>query len=82
MDPAKVAQMVNVLNGLSARDALCLLVGCMLTVLDEAPSDEERQQSLHNCIDLLKGFQSVRRTKDSHDSHGQDFRSCRRVASH
>jgi hypothetical protein len=36
---------------LTARDALCLLVGCMLTVLDEAPSDEERQQSLDNCID-------------------------------
>jgi hypothetical protein len=56
MDPAKVAQMVEVLNGLSARDALCLLVDCMLAVLDEAPSDEERQQSLDNCIDLLKGF--------------------------
>jgi len=27
----------------------------MLTVLDEAPSDEERQQSLANCMDLLKG---------------------------
>jgi hypothetical protein len=27
----------------------------MLTVLDEATSDEERQQSLNNCIDLLKG---------------------------
>jgi hypothetical protein len=26
----------------------------MLTVLDEAPSDEERQQSLDDCIDLLK----------------------------
>jgi hypothetical protein len=38
------------LNGLTARDALRLLVGCMLTVLDEAPSDEERQQSLDNCI--------------------------------
>jgi hypothetical protein len=25
----------------------------MLTVLDEAPSDEERQQSLDNCIELL-----------------------------
>jgi hypothetical protein len=24
-------------------------------VLDEAPSDEERQQSLDRCIDLLKG---------------------------
>ena len=36
MDPAKVAQMVEVLNGLTAREALCLLVGCMLTVLDEA----------------------------------------------
>jgi hypothetical protein len=36
MDPAKVAQTVEVLNGLTARDALCLLVGCMLTVLDEA----------------------------------------------
>jgi len=46
--------MVEVLNGLTARDALCLLVGCMLTVLDEAPSDEERQQSLDGCIDLLK----------------------------
>ena len=56
MDPAKVAQMVEVLNGLSARDALCLLVGCLLTVLDEAPREEGRQQSLDNCIDLLKGF--------------------------
>jgi hypothetical protein len=56
MDPAEVAQkMVEVLNGLAARDALCLLVGCMLTVLDEAPSDEERQQSLDNCINPLKG---------------------------
>jgi hypothetical protein len=27
----------------------------MLIVLDEAPSDKERQQSLDNCIDLLKG---------------------------
>jgi hypothetical protein len=54
-DPTKVAQMVEVLNGLTARDALCLLVGCMLTVLDEGPSDEERQQSLGRCIDLLKG---------------------------
>jgi hypothetical protein len=53
--PAKVAQMVEVLNGPTARDALCLLVGCMLTVLDEAPSDEKRQQSLDGCIDLLKG---------------------------
>jgi hypothetical protein len=56
MDPAKVAQ-VEVLNGLTARDALCLLVGCMLTVLDEAPSDEERQKSLDACIELLKGVQ-------------------------
>ena len=54
MDLAKVAQMVNVLNRLTARDALCMLVGCTLAVLDEAPSDEERQQSLDNCIDLLK----------------------------
>jgi hypothetical protein len=30
------------LNGLAARNAFCLLVGCMLTVLDEAPSDGER----------------------------------------
>jgi hypothetical protein len=52
MDPAK---MVALLNGLAARYALCLLVGCMLTVLDEAPSDDERQQSLDNCIDLLRG---------------------------
>ena len=51
MDPAKVAQIVDVLNGLTARDALCLLVGCMLAVLDDAPSDEERQQSLDSCID-------------------------------
>jgi hypothetical protein len=56
MDPVKVAQMVELWNGLSARDALCLLVGCMLAVVDEAPSDEERQQSLDNCIDLLKGL--------------------------
>jgi hypothetical protein len=54
MDPAKIAQMVSVLNGLTARDALCLLVGCLLTVLDEAPSDEERQQSLDSCVDLLR----------------------------
>jgi hypothetical protein len=54
MDAAKVAQMVEVFYGLTARYALCLLVGCMRTVLDEAPSDEERQQSLDNCIDLLK----------------------------
>ena len=54
MDRAKVAQMVNVLNELTARDALCLSVGCMLTVLDEAPSDEERQQSLDGCIELLR----------------------------
>jgi hypothetical protein len=27
----------------------------MLIVLDEAPRDKERQQSLDNCIDLLKG---------------------------
>jgi len=38
MDPAKVAQMVEVLNGLTARDALCLFVGYMLTVLHEAPT--------------------------------------------
>ena len=56
MDPAKVAQMVKVLNGLTARDAICLLVGCMLTVLDEAPSDEERQQSLDNRVNLLKTY--------------------------
>jgi hypothetical protein len=43
-----------VLNGLTARDALCVLVGCKLTVLDEAPSDEERLRSLDGCIDLLK----------------------------
>jgi hypothetical protein len=55
MDPTRVAQVVSVLNGLTPRDALCLLVGRMLTVLDEAPSDEERQQSLDSCIDLLKG---------------------------
>ena len=54
MDPTKIAQMVNLLNGLTAHDTLCLLVGCMLTVLDEAPSDEERQRSLDGCIDLLK----------------------------
>ena len=54
MDPAKVRQIVEVLNGLTARDALCLLVGCVHSVLDQAPSDGERQQSLDNCIDLLK----------------------------
>jgi hypothetical protein len=54
MDPSKAAQMVEVFNGLTARGALRLLVGCMLTVLDGAPSDEERQQSLDGCIDLLK----------------------------
>ena len=59
MDPVKVAQMVEVLNGLTAREALCLLVGCTLTILDEAPSDEERQQSLDRCIDLLKGASVV-----------------------
>ena len=45
---------MSVLNGLTARDALCLLVGCMLTVLDEARSDDEREQSLDACIDLLR----------------------------
>ena len=45
MDPAKVAQMVEVLNGLIARDALSLLVSCILTILDEAPSDWKRQQN-------------------------------------
>jgi hypothetical protein len=40
MDSTKVAQLVDVLNGLTARDALCLLVGGMLTLLDETPSDE------------------------------------------
>jgi hypothetical protein len=59
MDQIRVTQMVEVLNGLTARDALCLLVGCMLTVLDEAPSYEERQQSLDGCIDLLKGVRSI-----------------------
>jgi hypothetical protein len=44
MDQMRIAQMVEVLNGLTASDALCVLVGCMLTVLDEARSDEERQQ--------------------------------------
>jgi hypothetical protein len=59
--------MVGVLNGLTARrDALCLLIGCILTVLDEAPSGEERQQSLDGRIDVLKRHpvRSVRRTKD------------------
>jgi hypothetical protein len=59
MDPAKLSQMVEVLNGLTARDALCRLVGRMLTVLDEAPSDEDRQQSLDNRIDLPNGSRSV-----------------------
>jgi hypothetical protein len=54
MDQTKVAQMVEVLKGLTACGALCLLVGCMLTVLDGAPSDEERQQSLDGCIDALR----------------------------
>jgi len=40
-------------------DALRLLVGFMLTVLDAAPSDKERQQSLDDCIDLVKVFRSV-----------------------
>ena len=59
MDPSKVRQIGEVLNGLTARDALCLLVGCIHTVLDQAPGDEQRQQSLDNCIDLLKGVRSV-----------------------
>jgi hypothetical protein len=54
MDQMKVTQVVEALNELTARGGLCLLVGCMLTVLDEAPSDEDRQQSLDSCIDLLK----------------------------
>jgi hypothetical protein len=54
MDPTKIAQMVEVLNGLTARDALYLLFGCMQAVLGEAPSDEERGQSLDDCIDLLR----------------------------
>jgi hypothetical protein len=59
MDPTKVAQMIEVLNGPTARDALCLLVARMLTVLDEAPSDEERRQSPEGCIDLLKRLPSA-----------------------
>jgi hypothetical protein len=55
MDPAKIAQRFEVLIGPTARDGLCLLVGCTLTVFDEAPSEVERKQSLDNCIDLLKG---------------------------
>jgi hypothetical protein len=43
-------------------------VGCLLTVLDEAPSDEERQLSLDGCIDLLKrvpiGFEAQRTAYD------------------
>jgi hypothetical protein len=35
MDPIRVAQMVGVLNGLTPRDALCLLVGCTLAILDD-----------------------------------------------
>jgi hypothetical protein len=38
MDQKMVTQMVKVLNGLTARDALCLLIDCMLT---------------DGCIDLL-----------------------------
>ena len=53
MDPAKVAQMVEVFNRLIARDALSLMVSCILTILDEAPSDWERQQSLDGCIDWI-----------------------------
>jgi hypothetical protein len=34
MDLTKVAQIVSVLNGLTAPDALCLVVGCILTTLD------------------------------------------------
>jgi hypothetical protein len=63
MDQTKVAQMVEGLNGLTARDALCLLAG-MLTVLDEAPSDEERQQLLDGCrsAKARSGRFDVRRT--------------------
>jgi hypothetical protein len=32
MDQTKVTQIVEVMNGLTARDALCLLVGCIHTV--------------------------------------------------
>jgi hypothetical protein len=39
MDLTRSHRWSNVLNGLTARDALCLLVGCRLTVLDEAPND-------------------------------------------
>jgi hypothetical protein len=46
----------HVLNGLTARDAFSLLVGCILTVLDEAPSNEEGQQLLDNCVNLLKTY--------------------------
>jgi hypothetical protein len=54
MYQSKVTQIVEALNGLTARDALCLLVG-ILTVLEEAPSDQERREALDGCIDLLKG---------------------------
>ena len=45
MDPAKVARMVEVLNGLTARDAPLPVGLCILTILDEAPSDWKRQQN-------------------------------------
>jgi hypothetical protein len=48
MDLAKVAQMVEVLNGLTARDALCLLVGCMLTSWMRHRATKSCQQSLDN----------------------------------
>jgi hypothetical protein len=51
----KVAQMVEALNRLTARDAFCLLVDCRVTVLDKAPSDEERQQSLDGCTKATFG---------------------------
>jgi hypothetical protein len=54
MDPAKVAQMIEVLNGLTARDALFLLVGACWLFWMRRRAMSERQQSLDNCIDLPK----------------------------
>ena len=39
MDPAKVAQIVEGLNWLTARDVLCLCCGCMY---EGRPSSEDR----------------------------------------
>jgi hypothetical protein len=53
MDPAKVAQTVEVLNGLTVRDAFCLLVACMLTLETLYQSSLRTMETTYNRVAVL-----------------------------